>query len=626
MNSQKKNEIKIQLINSSKIKEGRNIETYNLMSKYNSAKNFNANAYQNSFMNEDDSKAMILNSLIRKNIKKNFKNNMNRIFKNSYQYSNAYNINNDNEENYLNDIDETINKLINKFNNKNKDQKTEIILKKVRFHDFIGDNKINKNKKKFIKKKLLKAENNKEDIFQYTLPIKGVLFEKNNFSYSKYRKNLFMIENPNSTKYNNKTSKISTKFNLIEKEINSKSSLPFINNIDNKNKTQNMFFNKNNIKKKYKEINIRIRTKKDENLSNILKYKKLKNLDVISTAGSENGINKQNQDSYFILSPLDNYDEIKLIGIFNGHGENGDILSKEIKSFFSNHYNNIFNSIINNISNKKNILNNNFINNNEKNIMNHDYYSTKFSNKKIKFVFSEEKKLQNLSNLLKEKLQKVEKLFNEMASSNYLNIYNSYQKLDENLHLKYSSSNICHLSGSTASIIFLFNSRNCNKIITSNLGDSKIILISESNKIKELNVIHTLDNQEEKNRVISHGAVIKRLNTGPLRLWFKNKKYPGLSITRSFGDFESDSLGVLSVPDVKEYDLDNEQIKILIFCSDGIWRFLNNDKILNIVLPYYEQNDIKGATNKIRETAYNLWNIINPRGISDITVFILFFK
>lgn len=258
--------------------------------------------------------------------------------------------------------------------------------------------------------------------------------------------------------------------------------------------------------------------------------------------------------------------------------------------------------------------------------MNHDYYSTKFSNKKIKFVFSEEKKLQNLSNLLKEKLQKVEKLFNEMASSNYLNIYNSYQKLDENLHLKYSSSNICHLSGSTASIIFLFNSRNCNKIITSNLGDSKIILISESNKIKELNIIHTLDNQEEKNRVISHGAVIKRLNTGPLRLWFKNKKYPGLSITRSFGDFESDSLGVLSVPDVKEYDLDNEQIKILIFCSDGIWRFLNNDKILNIVLPYYEQNDIKGATNKIRETAYNLWNIINPRGISDITVFILFFK
>ena len=104
MNSQKKNEIKIQLINSSKIKEGRNIETYNLMSKYNSAKNFNANAYQNSFMNEDDSKAMILNSLIRKNIKKNFKNNMNRIFKNSYQYSNAYNINNDNEENYLNEL------------------------------------------------------------------------------------------------------------------------------------------------------------------------------------------------------------------------------------------------------------------------------------------------------------------------------------------------------------------------------------------------------------------------------------------------------------------------------------------------------------------------------------------
>jgi serine/threonine protein phosphatase PrpC len=72
--------------------------------------------------------------------------------------------------------------------------------------------------------------------------------------------------------------------------------------------------------------------------------------------------------------------------------------------------------------------------------------------------------------------------------------------------------------------------------------------------------------------------------------------------------------------------LDEEQIKILVFGTDGVWKFLTNDKIMDIVLPYYLQNDAEGATQKIKETANNLWNIKNPKGIADITVFVLFFK
>ena len=77
---------------------------------------------------------------------------------------------------------------------------------------------------------------------------------------------------------------------------------------------------------------------------------------------------------------------------------------------------------------------------------------------------------------------------------------------------------------------------------------------------------------------------------------------------------------------IKEFDLNEENIKILNFYSDGIWRFLNNDKVMNIVLSYYEQKDIKGVTNKIKEITINFWKIINPKGIADITVFILFIK
>ena len=47
---------------------------------------------------------------------------------------------------------------------------------------------------------------------------------------------------------------------------------------------------------------------------------------------------------------------------------------------------------------------------------------------------------------------------------------------------------------------------------------------------------------------------------------------------------------------------------------------------MNIVLPFYNKDDVEGATQKIKEVANNLWNIKNPKGIADITLFILFFK
>ena len=340
---------------------------------------------------------------------------------------------------------------------------------------------------------------------------------------------------------------------------------------------------------------------------------------MISQNGSNNGINKINQDKYFIIPENDKYQKIKIFGVFDGHGETGEKISEEVKEYFENYF---FNLLTDNITKEGNY------DNNTKNIVNmKEFFSTKIKNKKLNFNDSGDIKLQNFSTSnLKEKSDKLIQIYNKITSDNYSEIFSAFEKIDTKLHIKYSSSNFCHLSGSTALIIFLFNSKNCNKLISASLGDSKGILISKTNQIKELNIIHTLDNIEEKNRILSNGAEIKRLNVGPLRIWYKNKKYPGLSITRSLGDFESDSLGVLSTPDVKEYDLNEENVKILIFGTDGVWKFLTNEKIMDIILPYYEQNDVEGGTQKIKEIAYNLWSTKNPKGIADITVFVLFFK
>lgn len=653
-----KKELKLALSNLNSFKERKNINTSIKTSKSTNQNNsFKLKNNNKTYINLIDDSSSILrksekdptNSKKNRKRKKMINRNINVNLKNFFQYNNNK-FQCINEDKFFQDEYNSIYKLfINQkrnennekysdFKKQNNSQRTQIIMKKVRFHDFIN-RKIELNKTKIVEKlkkskKGNKKENNK---LNYYLPVQGIFYEKNNNNNNsnnlniKYKKsNMFIVDPPNINE--NKTKKMDNQSVIKRNEINS--SLPLISSNDLKNKTQRMLFNKNslNIKNFFSndEINIKINSKKIRNLCNIQGYKKLINYNVISTPGSDYGKSKKNQDSYFIIPQLDNCENVKVFGIFDGHGEVGDILSTEIKEYFKNFFVNLlsYNNELDVDEGEENLHNNFIIKsiNNRKIDHFNNYYSTKFQKRKINYKMPEEKKLEDLSFLLMEKSGKINKIYNKLKSNNYSEIYSSYKKLDDELHTKYSNSNFCHLSGSTSLIVFLFNSKNCNKIITSNLGDSKIILISQTNTIKELNTLHTLNNTEEKNRILEHGGVISRLTVGPLRIWYKNKKYPGLSITRSLGDFESDSLGVISIPEVKEYDLDEEQIKILVFGTDGVWKFLTNDKIMDIVLPYYLQNDAEGATQKIKETANNLWNIKNPKGIADITVFVLFFK
>ena len=613
-----KNDIKSYLIKQENLKTDRNIRVMIRISKSNNLKSIKLsnNNNKNYIKNEDNLLSPIFQ--MKKETPKSKKIIYpKKNFKNSFQQT-GFNPILNSDENYpsKNDFYEL---------------QKGLIIKTVRFHDFC------KNKKNFDKeriKNILKnrSENSKKETqeFQYHLPIHSIYFEKrnNNYKDTLYQKNKIKIQKIYTV--DTTSSKTDDKLNTDNIIVKTKTFFPLIHQKDIKNKTHTKFFDKK-IFEKNKLLNIDVTNFKTSplklnKLNKIQGYKILKKISMISQPGSNDGITKINQDCYFILPEINKCQKIKIFGIFDGHGVKGEKISEEIKEYFKNYFINLFNDSPLNVENDDDNTKNNFINTTNKKNFLKKYFSTKFKTRKIKFNISKEIKLQNISINSEEQTNKIMHIYNKISSNNYSEIYSSFKKLDEKLHIKYSSTNICHLSGSTALIIFLFNSKNCNKIISSNLGDSKIILISKKNKIKELNSLHTLDNIEEKNRIMRKGGVISPLNVGPLRIWFKNKNYPGLSITRSLGDFESDSLGVITIPDIKEFDLDEENTKILIFGTDGFWKFLTNEKVMDIILPYYEQNDIEGGIQKMKEIAYNLWKTKNPRGIADITVFVLFFK
>ena len=483
-------------------------------------------------------------------------------------------------------------------------------------------------------------DNNKE--INYNLDIYNNNFKVNN--YLKITNQKHSMESVEWMYYNNLSK------NLLFNQGN------FVNKQNNNFHPFNSFKNQNSIKKKIKfptlfvnnkrrliktdknrstlnrnRIVINVRDKKkfeninhieeDKLIINSIRKRKLIQYHFLSESGNHKGVKKINQDCYFTLNNINDCDNISIFGILNGHGPYGDKLSKEISEYFSNYFTQKinFNSIENIISPKIDIKKLTII------------ASKKSISPMITINKKNDCKIQRLKLITNSNKtnQKINDIYEFMSKDNFSKIFKSFEEIDKELHEKYNQNKKCDDSGTSLNLMVIFNSNSLNKIISTNLGNTKTILITDDKKIKELNIIHTPCIKEERLRVEEHGGVIDRidwLKVGPLRVWFKGKKYPGLTITRSLGDFEAIPLGIIPVPDIKEYDIDEEKIKILVMATNGIWEFLTNDKIMDITWQFYESEDAQGATEKIIETAGKIWRIKNPNNIPDLSAGVFFFN
>ena len=483
-------------------------------------------------------------------------------------------------------------------------------------------------------------DNNKE--INYNLDIYNNNFKVNN--YLKITNQKHSMESVEWMYYNNLSK------NLLFNQGN------FVNKQNNNFHPFNSFKNQNSIKKKIKfptlfvnnkrrliktdknkstlnrnRIVINVRDKKkfeninhieeDKLIINSIRKRKLIQYHFLSESGNHKGVKKINQDCYFTLNNINDCDNISIFGILNGHGPYGDKLSKEISEYFSSYFTQKinFNTTENIISPKIDIKKLTII------------ASKKSISPMITINKKNDCKIQRLKLITNSNKtnQKMNDIYEFMSKDNFSEIFQSFEEIDKELHEKYNKNKKCDDSGTSLNLMIIFNSNSLNKIISTNLGNTKTILITDDKKIKELNIIHTPCIKEERLRVEEHGGVIDRidwLKVGPLRVWFKGKKYPGLTITRSLGDFEAIPLGIIPVPDIKEYDIDEEKIKILVMATNGVWEFLTNDKIMDITWQFYESEDAQGATEKIIETAGKIWRIKNPNNIPDLSAGVFFFN
>ena len=136
---------------------------------------------------------------------------------------------------------------------------------------------------------------------------------------------------------------------------------------------------------------------------------------------------------------------------------------------------------------------------------------------------------------------------------------------------------------------------------------------------------------EESKRIIQNGGEISKFEEDgekscPFRVWKKGEVYPGIAMSRSIGDLIASTLGVIPEPKFIEEKIDKET-KFLVIASDGVWEFLDNETVRNMVMPYYQKNDPNEACKELIKKSTEWWNKedIVVDDDDDITVIVVFF-
>ena len=306
---------------------------------------------------------------------------------------------------------------------------------------------------------------------------------------------------------------------------------------------------------------------KEKKSVNALKEGRVKNVGSYSQAGkSEDGFTKVNQDSFLVLQTEYNLKDFNIFCVMDGHGVNGHLVSRYLMKY-------------------------------------------------INLFFKNNKKMNSSNN-------NEDAVYYRLKKSDYHILRRLFRHAERDLHKKNEID--ANFSGTTCVLVLQVGDR----FICSNIGDSRAIMVKTGNEVVLLSIDQKPDDPEESKRIIQNGGEISQYEedgekSGPYRIWKKGEVYPGIAMSRSVGDFVATGLGV--VPEAKfiEEKIDDD-CKFIVVASDGVWEFLDNKRVAEIVMPYYKNDDPDGACKALIKESTEWWNK-EDIVVDDITVVVAFF-
>ncbi|KAK5840697.1 hypothetical protein F383_20162 [Gossypium arboreum] len=195
---------------------------------------------------------------------------------------------------------------------------------------------------------------------------------------------------------------------------------------------------------------------------------------------------------------------------------------------------------------------------------------------------------------------------------------------DVDLELKHHPGIDAFRSGTTALTII----KQGGHLVIANVGDSRAVLATTSDDGKLVPLQLTVDFKpnipEEAERILQcNGRVFcLRDEPGVYRVWTPNGDTPGLALSRAIGDHCVKEFGLISVPDVTQRNITNND-QFVILATDGVWDVISNEEAVEIVS---STEDREKSAKKLVQCAMRAWKY-KKRGIAmdDISAICLFF-
>jgi len=93
-------------------------------------------------------------------------------------------------------------------------------------------------------------------------------------------------------------------------------------------------------------------------------------------------------------------------------------------------------------------------------------------------------------------------------------------------------------------------------------------------------------------------------------------------MSRSYGDQVAASVGVIAEPEIKEWKFSKDDM-FFVIASDGVWEFIESEECVNMIKPFYLNNDIQGASEFLVNESTKRWRK-EEEVIDDITLVLVF--
>ena len=296
----------------------------------------------------------------------------------------------------------------------------------------------------------------------------------------------------------------------------------------------------------------------------------------ISKAGrNQNGLQKTNQDTSLIHISVGNLQGFNIFGVLDGHGPHGHFVSKFCKEFF------------------------------------------------IKTMNEYSKRCQQNN------ITTPEGIFNKLKESKFEFITQTFKNAD--LEMIKDTEFDHDFSGTTCNLVFQFNKH----LLCASVGDSRGIIIYDQNNTNTNQGIFHISNDHKPNlpqeyeRILQSGGIVDKLTdqfgckVGPYRVYRNGLTYPGLAMSRSLGDFQAKDCGVITEPEIIEYNVSHNS-KYMVICSDGVWEFLSNEQVRDLGNKFFNKGELGNFCSQLVKEAVHAWE---TRDIirDDITVVCVYF-